>query len=144
MNKNLPNKWIRKAIKDKIHNIKVDKKTIPCYDMNVTGSKQPKYYTLLKGQDNTVDKANKCEWYWDSSVSIEVVVTFQKTGNTGSRLLADNIADQVRALTNNLVLDAASGLTIFTQTISFPVDLELKTDNQVVFRKLIQLDFRIE
>ena len=144
MDKALPNKWIRKAIYDKIHNIKVSGKTIPCYDMNVTGSEQPRNYTLLKGQDNTVDKANKCEWYWDSSVSIEVVVIFQKTGNTGSRLLADNIADQVRSLTNNLVLDAASGLNIFTQTISFPTDLELETNNQVVFRKLIQLDFRIE
>lgn len=143
MEKALPNKWIRKAISSKINNIKVGKITVPCYDMNVTGSKQPSAYVLMTAQDNKVDKANKCEWYWDSTITLDVCTYYKASGNTGSRLLVDNITDEIRKLTNNLVLDASSGLTIFTQTFSMPNNLVLRTDNEVVFRNIIKIDFRI-
>mgnify|MGYP001815209629 CR=1 FL=1 len=143
MVKALPDKWVRKAIYNAVNNIVVDGKTIPCYDSRVT-SNGVNNYTLMTTQTNTVDKSNKCAYDWNSSILIEVYTKYGLNGNTGSRLLADNILDKVRELTDTLVLDAVSGLDIVTQTQSFPNDLTSETTNEIIFRKFIRIEFLIE
>lgn len=143
MNKSLPDKWVRKAVYDAINNVVVDTKTIPCYDTRVTGRTQPKHYVLLTTQSNTVDKANKCESRWESSILIDIVTRYNGSGNTGSRLLADNILDEVRNLTKSLVLNVESGLTIINQTQSFPNDISTQLPNQNIFRKLMRIELVI-
>lgn len=143
MVKTLPDKWIRKAVSSAINNIVVDSITIPCYDTRVTGGIKDNY-TLMMGQSNEVDNNNKCSDMWESQILIEVYTSYDSTGNTGSRLLADNILDKVRELTDELVLDGASGLEIITQKQSFPNDLESTTTNQNVYRKFIRIEFLIE
>ncbi len=133
MIKNLPDTWIRKAVYNAINNIVVDGKTIKCYDYRVTGANVPKYYNLISTQTSLVDKANKCEYSWRSSVLIEVFTKYKGTSNPGSRLFADNILDSIRAATNSLSLDVASDLTIVWQTQSFPNDLVSLTKTENVF-----------
>ncbi len=143
MIKKLPDQYIRKAVFDAINNITVNGKTIPCYDYRVTGSKIPKFYTLITTQTNLVNKANKCEYAWQSSVLIDVFTKYNGTGNTGSRLLADNILDAVKTATDNLTLDVSSGLTIVWQKQSFPPDLVSLTKTENVFRKFQRIEFYI-
>ena len=144
MIKALPNKWIKKALFDVLNGIVVDGKTIKCYDNFVTGNKRPNNYILLTTQSNEVEKANKCEYFWDSDILIDIVTIYQRSGNTGSTLLVDNISDEVRRLTDVLVLDPASGLEIFTQTQSFPNTLSQHSQNEIIFRNLVRITMRIQ
>ncbi len=143
MIKKLPDQYIRKAVYNAINNISVDGKTIPCYDYRVTGRTKKDYYTIISTQTNLVNKANKCEYSWNSSVLIDVFTRYNGSGNPGSRLFADNISDKVRELTDKLSLDVSSDLTIVWQRQSFPNDIVSITKNENVFRKFIRIDFYI-
>ena len=143
MDKTLPDKYIRKAVFTAINNIVVDTITIPCYDSRTTLA-IPDNYTLMTTQSNEVDKRTKCGYDWQSQILIEVFTKTNLSGNTGSRLLADNILDAVRSATDSLTLDGASGLSIVTQAQSFPSDLTSETTNEIIFRKFIRIEFLIE
>ena len=143
MNKALPDKYVRKAIFNAINNMVVDGKTIKCFDYRVTGRKIPDYYTLITTQTNRVNKANKCEYSWNSSVLIDIFTRYEGAGNPGSRLFADNILDKVRDLTHSLTLDVASNLTIVWQRQGFPDDLVSLTKTENVFRKFMRIEFYI-
>jgi hypothetical protein len=143
MDKNLPDKWVRKAVSELIDNIVVDTWVIPTYDQRVTtgtNSDIPNYYTIMSTQTNEVDKGNKCEWNWESSILIDVFTSYDLPGNPGSRLLADNILDQVRANLNGMTLDPTSNLTILNINMSFPDDIITASAKENVFRKFIRLE----
>ena len=144
MNKNLPNKWIRKAIFQAINNIVVDGKVVRCYDTNVSGVDVPNNYVILSTQSNIVEKANKCEYFWNSEILLDIVNIYESAGNMGDRLLTDNITDEVRKLTDALVLDSASNLSIISQIQSFPNGLNSTNDNQIIFRNFIRISLRIK
>jgi len=146
LDKTLPDKWVRKSVYDIINNIVVDGLVIPCYDQRVTrdvNSDIPMHYVLLTTQSNNVDKLDKCEWNWESSILIDIITSYDLPGNPGSRLLADNILDTVIQATNALALDAGSGLTIYSQTPSFPSDITTITKKEAIFRKLFRLELYI-
>lgn len=143
MNKNLPDKWIRKAVYDAINNISVDGNIIPCYDSKVTGRNKKPHYVLITTQNNIAENVNKCEKQWRSFILLDIVTTYKNSGNTGSRLLADNILDEVRNLTDNLTLDVSSGLKIVWQKDTFPNDIVTITDNNSIYRKFLRIELYI-
>ena len=143
MNKTLPDKFVRKAVFDAINNVVVDTLAIPCFDSEVPEGLEVDHYVLMTTQTNTVDKSNKCEYWWESSILLDIVTSYGGVGNPGSRLLADNIADAVRSATDVLTLDGASGLTILRQTQSFPNDVVTKTSVENIFRKFIRIELTI-
>jgi len=143
MVKTLPDKYIRKAVFDAINNMVVDTITIPCFDSRTTGVIKDNY-TLMTTQSNEVDKRTKCGNDWQSQILIEVFTKVKLSGNSGSRLLADNILDKVRELTDVLTLDVASNLSIVTQAQSFPSDLVTETKNEIITRKFMRIEFLIE
>jgi len=146
MVKTLPDKWIRKEISAQINNISVDGFLIPCFDQRVTrntNSDMPAHYVLMTTQSNTVDKATKCEHEWESEILLDIVTSYDLPGNPGTRLLADNILDAVRAATNDLTIDLGSGLKILRQTLSFPSDITSSTSKENIFRKFLRLEFYI-
>ena len=142
MIKALPDKYIRKAIFTAVNGIVVNTKTILCYDTKAT-SQAKDNYIILSTQSNAVDKSVKCGYRWASSILIDIITRYSISGNTGSRLLADDILDKVREVTDNLTLDVASGLTIVTQSQSFPNDLVSETQNEIIYRKLMRIEFLI-
>jgi hypothetical protein len=143
MNKSLPDKWVRKAVFDAINDIVVDTLTIPCFDSEVPEGLEVDHYVLMTTQTNTVDKSNKCEYWYESSILLDIVTSYSGVGNPGSRLLADNIADAVRSATDVLTLDAGSGLVVLRQTQSFPNDVVTKTSVENIFRKFIRIELTI-
>lgn len=142
MVKNLPDKWIRKSIIAAINNMVVDGFKIPCYDLKVVGQSKD-YYVIISTQSNEVDSSIKCGKRWESQVLLEVTTIFDKNGNKSGRLLADNILDKIRELTESLTLDSASGLKIETKTESFPNDLVSTNINTIVYRKFIRIELLI-
>lgn len=143
MDKSLPDKWVRKSIFDVINNITVDGVVIPCYDTRVPNNENPPHYVLMTTQTNNTSKLTKCEDSYESSILLDIITSYNSIGNTGSRLLADNICDAVRNLTKNLVLDVSSGLKIIRQTQDFPNDLNIITDVESVYRKFIRIEMFI-
>ena len=143
MIKQLPDKYIRKAVFSAVNKLVVDTFTIPAFDSRVSGNIIPQHYILLTTQTSQVNQMTKCGDVWESSILIDVVTTYDGSGNTGSRLLSENIIDAVRSATNNLVLDASSGLVIQKQTQDFPNDIVTITENENIFRKLMRLELTI-
>jgi hypothetical protein len=145
MNKSLPDKWVRKAIHTVINNMVVDGNTIPCYDTRIPSKNvQSNFYVIMSTQTNQVLKQNKCENFWDSSILLDIITSYKGVANPGSRLLADNILDQVISLTNGLTLDVASGLEIMFQTENGINDLSTITETENIFRKLIRIELTIK
>ena len=143
MIKPLPDKYIRKAVFDAVNNLVVDTLTIPAFDSRVSGNVIPDHFILMTTQTSQVNHMTKCGDVWESSILIDVVTTYDGSGNTGSRLLSENILDAVRSATNNLVLDVSSGLVIQKQTQDFPNDIVTITENENIFRKLMRLELTI-
>ena len=147
MNKSLPDKWIRKAIFDVLDDLVVDGMLIPCYDTHVVYDAQkdePEHYILMTTQSNEVDKRNKCEWLWESSILLDIITSYNGAGNPGSRLLADNILEAARSALQGLTLDPGSGLEIITIDWSFPADISTNTGAEVIFRKFLRLELQIK
>ncbi len=143
MIKPLPDKYVRKAVYDAVNNIVVDTLTIPAYDSRVSGNVIPQHFILLTTQTSQVNQMTKCGDVWESSILVDIVTTYDRTGNPADRLLSENILDAVRNATNNLVLDVASGLVVQKQIQDFPNDIVTTTDNKNIFRKLMRLELTI-
>jgi len=143
MIKQLPDKYIRKAVFSAVNNLVVDTLTIPAFDSRVSGNTIPQHFILMTTQTSQVDQMTKCGDVWQSSILIDVVTTYDGSGNTGSRLLSENIIDAVRNATNNLVLDVDSGLVVQKQIQDFPNDIVTITENENIFRKLMRLELTI-
>lgn len=131
-----PDKWIRKAVHDKINNIDVSGKTIKSFDSRATNA--PSEYVLLTAQTKEVDKTNKCEYRWESSLLIEIYTKVTSSGNTGSRLLLNDIEQAVYDLL--LPQLTVAGFETLTQNISFENQLETITDTEVIFRSFLRLN----
>ena len=73
---------------------------------------------------------------------LDIVTRYESTGNTGSRLLADDITESVRnLLEDNLILEG--GLKVINQKLDFPNDLSSVTENENVYRKFIRIELSI-
>jgi len=139
----LPDKYIRKAISTALTGLNVDGNDIVTYDTNTTGS-NPYFYILMTTQTNNELDGSKCGKRWFSSILLDIVTRYDGSGNTGSRLLADNIAEAARLLIKDLVLEVGSGLVITQRTLNFPNDISTKTDTTNIFRKFIRLELEID
>ena len=134
-----PDKHIRKAIFDKINNIVVSGKTIPCYDSRATNA--PSNYVLLTAQTKEVDKGNKCSYSWETSTLIEIYTKVSSSGNTGSRVLLNDIEEAVYTLL--LPKLTVQGFTNITQNITFENSLETVTESEIVFRSFLRLNLTL-
>lgn len=138
----LPDKYIRKALYTLLNGITVNTKTINIYDTHITGSNLPQQYILMTTQTNQVSESVKCGDRYESSILLDIVTRFYGSGNVGSRLLADDIAEAVRNLLEDK-LTLEGGLNVVTQKLDFPNDLTSVTDNESIFRKFIRIELTI-
>ena len=93
MVKPIPDKYVRKAIFTALNNIVVDGNTIPCFDSRVPTDNTKNHYILMSSQTNDVNKYTKCGSAYESTILLDIITSYYGVGNTGSRLLADNILD---------------------------------------------------
>lgn len=135
-----PDKYIRKAIFDKINNIVVSGKTIPCYDSRATNALSN--YVLLTAQTKEVLKEIKCDYEWETSTLIEIYTKVSSNGNTGSRVLLNDIEQAVYTLLNPKL--TVSGFTNITQNITFENSLETITDTEIIFRSFLRLNLTLK
>jgi len=139
----LPDKYVRKAIFTALTGLNVDGYDIATYDTNTTGS-NPLFYILMTTQTNNELDGSKCGRRWFSSILLDVVTRYDGAGNTGSRLLADNIAEAPRVLIKDLDLEAGNCQKNTKRNLNFPNDISTKTDTTNIFRKFIRLELEID
>jgi|SRR6478735_330539 len=137
-----PDKWIRKAVFDLINNIVVSTKIIKCFDSRVTGNANLSEYVLLTAQTKEVDKSTKCEYDWETSLLIEIYTRYSSAGNTGSRVLLNDIEQAVIDLLNPKI--TVSGFTNITQNITYENQLETVTDTDNIFRSFLRLNLTLK
>ena len=135
-----PDKFIRKAISDKINNIVVSGKIIPCYDSRATNA--PSNYVLLTAQTKEVLKETKCDYEWETSTLIEIYTKVSSSGNTGSRVLLNDIEQAIYTLL--LPKLTVQGFTNITQNITFENSLETITESEIIFRSFLRLNITLK
>lgn len=134
-----PDKYIRKSVHDLINNIVVSSKIIKSFDSRAINA--PLEYVLLTAQTKEVEKNTKCDYRWTTSLLIEIYTKSTSSGNTGSRLLLNDIEQAIYSLLNPKII--VSGFTNLTQNITFENQLETITDTEVIFRSFLRLNLTL-
>ena len=135
-----PDRYIRKAIFDLTNGLIVGGKTIKTYDSRAP--KAPDNYILLTAQSKDIDKSTKCGYEWESSILIEIYTTISSSGNNGSRLLLNEIEENVmNLLTPNLLVDNFANQM---QNITFENSLETITDTEIIMRSFLRLNLTLK
>lgn len=136
-----PDKYIRKAVYNLTNNIVVDSKIIPCYDSRIAGNADILNYILMTAQTKDVDKATKCGNRWETSLLIEIYCKSSAAGNSGSRLLLNDIEQAVTDLLNPKIV--IEGFETLIQNITFENSLETVTDTENIFRSFLRLNLTL-
>jgi len=136
-----PNKYIRKMFFDAINNLNVDGYVIPCFDERVTGATVKPHYVLLSTQTKQQQKYTKCGDRWECSILLDIITTYPATGNTGSKLLAENIEEAIIDLEPTLNLSGA--YTINDRELVSSDSLTVIGTTTNVFRQLIRFNYFI-
>lgn len=133
-----PDKFIRKAVFDATNNIVVSGKTIKTFDSRLTGNADLTEYILMTAQDKDVLKNTKCEYEWESSLLIEIYTSYTSAGNTGSRVLLNDIEQEVMDVLNPKL--TIQGFTNVKQNITYETSLETVTDTENIYRSFLRLN----
>lgn len=136
-----PDKYIRKAVYDLINGITVNTKVINAYDSRVIGNADINEYVLFTAQTKEVEKNTKCEYRWITSLLIEIYTKSSSAGNSGSRLLLNDIEQAIYTLL--LPKITVSGFQNLTQNINFETQLETVTDTENIFRSFMRLNLTL-
>ncbi len=142
---NFPDKWIRKAIFDGLNGSNIEGHTIKVYDFRVPVKKAPPIYILMTEQTATPDKGNKCSIPYSCTIRVEVVTQYASSGNTGSRLLADEGMQLLLNWFNNKnLIGEYSGYKVTKRDIDFGTDIQNTLSNFTIFRKVAILTFYLQ
>jgi hypothetical protein len=136
-----PDKYIRKAIYDLLNGIVVSGRTIKCYDARVFGNQDVEQYIVLTNQTKNIDKTNKCEYRWNTSVLIEIFTKTSSQGNAGSRVLLNDIEQAVSDLL--LPQISVTNFYVVTQDLSYNTQLETITDTENIYRSFLTLELTL-
>jgi hypothetical protein len=136
-----PDKYIRKAVFDLVNGIVVNGKTINCFDTRVTGNAAANEYVLLTAQTKEIDKSTKCGYDWITSLLIEIYTKSSANGNSGSRVLVNDIEQAIYTLLSPKV--TVLNYTNQTQNVTFETQLETVTTTENIFRSFIRLNLTL-
>jgi hypothetical protein len=136
-----PDKYIRKAVFDLVNGIVVNGKTINCFDTRVTGNAAADQYVLLTAQTKEVDKSTKCGYDWITSLLIEIYTKSSANGNSGSRVLVNDIEQAIYTLLSPKI--TVLNYTNQTQNVTFETQLETVTTTENIFRSFIRLNLTL-
>lgn len=140
INKN-PDKIIRKAVYDLLNNIVVSGKIIKCYDTRVSGTSNANEYILFTAQTKDINKATKCDYRWETSLLIEIFTKTSSAGNSGSRVLVNDIEEACYTLLTPYL--TFIDFQTLNQILSFDTQLETVTDTENIFRSFIRLNLTL-
>ena len=131
-----PDKWIRKYFATTLNNLVVSGKTIPIADFRLPNNSNA--YILMTTEDKTHVQENKCNKVWNFSQTLDIVTVYD--GNSGSRLLCDDIQETVLNACNNISIEH---FTVIDKGYEFAPDLSTQTTTNTIFRKIIIFNLKL-
>ena len=132
-----PDKWIRKYFSEALSNLVVNGKNIPISDFRLPLNSDA--YILMTTQDKTHDQETKCNKVWNFQQTLDIVTVYP--GNTGSRLLCDDIHEAVINACNTITVE---NFTVLDKGYEFAPDLSSQTSTQTIFRKIIIFNIKLK
>lgn len=136
-----PDKFIRQSVFNLINGITVSGKIINCYDSRLSGNSKVTEYVLFTAQTKEIEKATKCGYRWETSLLIEIYTKTSSAGNSGSRVLLNDIEQAIYTLLQPKI--TVSGFVNLTQNITFEQQLETVTDTENIFRSFLRLNLTL-
>jgi len=125
-----PSKYVRKAIFDLVSD------EYECFDMQLTGNKNPTEYVIISTQSKEINKATKCNYRWISYTLLDIVTIYNGAGNTGSRLKVDDMENVIFQLVENINV---TGYEVVNRRFEFPDGLDNISQTQNVYRNFIRI-----
>ena len=132
-----PDKWIRKYFSDTLNGLTVSGKVIPISDMRLPSNSSA--YILMTTIDKSHDQETKCSKVWNFQQTLDIVTIYQ--GNSGSRVLCDDIHEAVLNACNNITVQ---GFTVLNTSYEFAPDLSSSDSTQTIFRKIIIFNLKLK
>ena len=132
-----PDKWIRKYFTTALTGLTVNGKIIPISDMRLPDNSTA--YILMTTQDKSHDQETKCNKVWNFQQTLDIVTIYP--GNTGSRLLCDNIEEAVLNVCENIVVEH---FEVFDKSYEFAPDLSSQDSTQTIYRKIIIFNLKLK
>lgn len=132
-----PDKHVRKYFSDTLTGLTVNGRVIPISDSNIPTNSGA--YILM----TTIDKSNvqetKCSRLWRLAINIDIVTVY--AGNSGSRVLAEDIENAVLNMCQNITVN---GFFVQGVNVDFAPDLSSATPTQTIFRKIIIYNLKLK
>ena len=132
-----PDKWIRKYFSETLNGLTVNGKVIPISDMRLPANSNA--YILMTTIDKSHDQETKCNKVWNFQQTLDIVTVYQ--GNTGSRVLCDDIHEAVLNACENITVE---GFTVLNTGYEFAPDLSSSDSTQTIFRKIIIFNIKLQ
>ena len=132
-----PDKWIRKYFSNALTGLTVSGKSIPISDMRLPANSDA--YILMTTIDKSHDQETKCGKVWNFQQTLDIVTIYQ--GNSGSRLLCDDIHEAVLNACNNITVQH---FTVQSTSYEFAPDLSSSDSTQTIFRKIIIFNIKLK
>lgn len=139
MNTIVPDKFIRKEIYDRIHNMDINGTMFKCFDTRSTANDQD-FYTLVSTQLNQPE-LSKCGNGWSNSTEIQIITRYPK--NTGSRVMIDDAVNEVIEELTEFSLPVSTGLKVNQQQLSIDNEIVNVERGEIVYTKIVRLETTI-
>ena len=132
-----PSKWIRQYFVNAFANMVVNGKTVKVYDTHTPNNDD--ILIILSTQTGSNDRIDKCSITKNRTIEIQVITRYP--GNTGSRLLLDDIVEEIQNRIQEIVIP---NFKVWYWNISFPQDFTTNTETETIFRKIINYNLIIK
>lgn len=131
-----PDKWIRKYFYQTLSNMVVNGIPVKLYD--TTTPNKDTAMIILSTQSGSDQQNNKC--YVDKMRDINIDVITRYAGNVGSRVLLDDIIEEILQRTEKITID---NFIVQYYNKSYPLDLNQSTSTETIYRKIIKYSLKL-
>jgi hypothetical protein len=132
-----PNKWIRQYFSQALSNMVVNGKIVKVYDTHTPNNDD--VLIILSTQTGSNDREDKCSISKNRTIEIQVITRYK--GITGSRLLLDDICEEIQTRVKNITIP---NFTLWNWDVSFPQDFATSTETETIFRKIINYNLKLK
>lgn len=132
-----PNKWIRKYFVSALSNMVVNGKPVKVYDQHTPNNED--VLIILSTQTGSNDWQGKCSIDKNRTIEIQVLTRF--SGNTGNRVLIDDICEEIQNRCQDIQIE---NFEVENWSISFPNEFYTTNSTETIFRKIINYNLNIK
>lgn len=132
-----PDKFIRKFFVTALSNMVVSGKPIKVYDTHTPNNEDN--LIILSTQTGSNDREDKCGITKNKVIEIQVMTRFK--GDTGNRLLLDDIIEEIQLRCQNIQIE---NFTVQDWSFSISNDFATSTTTETIFRKILNYNLKIK